>query len=748
MIKKIWPGFILIFISLIFFWQSFTKGFIPIPSDTIVGLYYPFRDFYAKEYPRGIPFKNFMVTDPVRQQYPWKYLSISLEKNLQIPLWNPYTFSGQPLMGNLQSGTLYPINLIFFVLPFEAAWSFYIFLEPILAGIFMYLYLKNLNLNNRSAAFGSIAFSFSGFFVSWLEWGTVLHTALWLPLIFLTIDKLTANIKDRVLNKWNLVLMLALSFSFLSGHLQIFFYSFLISIFYLILRFTDLKNKKSVLISFLISFFLFALITLPVWFEGLKFISLSGRSLDQDYRTIAGWFIPWQNAIQVLIPDFFGNPATLNYNGVWNYGEFVSYIGVGALIFALFSVFRKDKNTIFFLLAIFIACIFAFPTIIAKIPFKFGFPFISTSQPTRLVFIVDFSLSILAALGFDYFIKNIKNKKLIFVLLTIALLFILIWIYVLANLKSGSGINFQVAKSNLFLPTALFVINSFVIFLMLFFKKSQKTFYGLSLLIILILALDLLRFAGKYTPFASANYLYPQTKTIEYLKKNLGNYRIMASDSRILPPNFSIMYKIQTIDGYDPLYLQRYAEFSAALERGTPDIHAPFGFNRIITPQNYHSRVIDLLGVKYVLTFDELDKRNFAKVFQEGDTKIFLNKNVLPRAFFVNSLHISKSKQESIDYIYKNIYDLGSTAVVEESVKTNWTKNKFSIAKISKYSENYISIKTKNSGDSFLVLTDNFYPTWKATIDGKPTKIYLTDFTFRGIEVPKGNHTVLFYNTF
>jgi len=43
-----------------------------------------------------------------------------------------------------------------------------------------------------------------------------------------------------------------------------------------------------------------------------------------------------------------------------------------------------------------------------------------------------------------------------------------------------------------------------------------------------------------------------------------------------------------------------------------------------------------------------------------------------------------------------------------------------------------------------LVLTDTFYPGWKAYIDGEETKIYPTDIAFRGIFVPKGKHDIVF----
>ena len=136
--KKIIPFVIIALIPFIFFWQFFIKDLLPIPSDTIIGLYHPFRDLYAKDYPRGIPFKNFLITDPVRQQYPWKELAIETEKKVELPLWNPYNFSGTPLAANFQSAVFYPLNIIFFALPFYLSWSFFILLASLLAGIFLY----------------------------------------------------------------------------------------------------------------------------------------------------------------------------------------------------------------------------------------------------------------------------------------------------------------------------------------------------------------------------------------------------------------------------------------------------------------------------------------------------------------------------------------------------------------------------------------------------------------------------------
>lgn len=155
----------------------------------------------------------------------------------------------------------------------------------------------------------------------------------------------------------------------------------------------------------------------------------------------------------------------------------------------------------------------------------------------------------------------------------------------------------------------------------------------------------------NFLPFTSKQYLYPSTKVISFLQNQPGIFRIMSIDDRLFTPNVATMYRLQSIDGYDPLYLQRYGELIAASERGKPDIKPPFGYNRIITPKNYDSKIIDLLGVKYVLSLSDLNSPKLKMVFQEGETRIYENKDAYPRVFIVKpailvSVASTRARQE------------------------------------------------------------------------------------------------------
>lgn len=806
--KRILIPLALIIVTLLFFWKFFLQSLLPIPADTIVGMYHPWRDFFAQEYPSGIPFKNFLITDPVRQQYPWRKLAVESLKQGKWPLWNPYTFSGTPLLASFQSAAFYPLNILFFVLSFEIAWSILIILQPILAGLFLFLYLRHFNVRSEACFLGSLSFAFSGFFLAWLEWNTILHAALWLPLLLLALEKIFGELRNPVNEKvkrqnvklqlksknlilWSTVFIFSLISSFFAGHLQTFFYVFLASLIYLVGRVLSLNLKQRKKALFLVALLLcgFVAITSVQWLPTFRFIKLSARELDQVNWQKEGWFVPWQHLIQFLAPDFFGSPATLNYWGTWNYGELVGYIGILPLIMAFLAlIWRKDKKTLFFGSLFFLSLLFALPTPLAKLPYQLKLPFLATSQPTRLLFLTDFSLVILAALGLDCWLKKNSINQAIKLLLAFSVVFVILWTFVLLGsrwLNTPEWLtNLSVAKRNLILPTGLFLISATLLFLskVLHFlgkdhlrgvrstprtvekfllisprrspsghlrgglQEKCKTLL-ITIFLLIFLIFDLFRFGWKFTPFTKKEYLFPSTQVIDFLKKQKEPFRIMATDKRILPPNFSLVYKLETIDGYDPLYSLRYGEMIIASERGKPDISPPFGFNRMITPQNYQSRIIDLLNVKYILSLKDEDSSQLVKVFQEGQVRVYENKNVFPRSFLVYDYQVAKDKQEAIEFLMDESIELSKTAILEKDLGKVFSRGGKAEVEIADYDEQSVDIKVATDQEGILILTDNFYPGWQAMIDDsdESVKTFRVDYNLRGIVVPEGEHEVHFY---
>lgn len=765
----------LCFVFFIFSYKFFIFQEVPISSDTISGMYHPFIDSYKHKTGSMMPVKNFLITDPVRQTYVWKKLSIDLIKQGKLPFWNPYNFSGSPLMANWQSGAFYPANLLFLFFSFNYAWGIFILLQLFLSSFFTFLFLKNKKLSSFSSFLGAISFSFSGFMIAWLEWGNIGHTVLYLPLILYFVDRYFDKKKKAggdFFNKHAFLIFLSLFLSFLAGHPQSFFYVVLASFFYSLWSLFLLKKKERLrsLKALLLPTIFFAFFIFPLIIPGIKYITLSARSIDiSNVLSKDDWFLPAKHLLQFFVPDFFGHPSTLNYWGTWNYGEFIGYVGVMPLFLAMFSIFNLSsskkqfgKKFLFWPVLFFLGLLIALKNPISDLPFLLKIPVLSTFQPSRLIFLISFSLSVLSAFGLEIILKKGLKKKHLVSMLLFFFVYVFLWLLVFLS-KTGKinlipASNFIVVVRNLILPSALAIL---ILFDFIFFYFLNKKYgnkikpvfifkYGLAVFLLFFTSFDLLRFAWKFIPFNKEDTIFPETKIINVLKKDPEVFRILSTDRRIMPPNFATFYRLQDVSGYDPLYLQHYANFVLANENNSPELKK-HSFNRIITPHNIDSKVFPLFNVKYILSLSKQDGSFLNLVDREGETYLYQNSNYLQRAFLVYKVSEFSSQKELLNGLFEDGFSLQDKALVYNSEakenKKDVLMSKISegdSVKIENYSENEISLKSKTKNDAFLVLLDSYYPSWKVRIDGVNSKIWQTNYSFRGVFVPAGEHMIKF----
>lgn len=118
---------------------------------------------------------------------------------------------------------------------------------------------------------------------------------------------------------------------------------------------------------------------------------------------------------------------------------------------------------------------------------------------------------------------------------------------------------------------------------------------------------------------------------------------------------------------------------------------------------------------------------------------MYINRKAQERIYFVNEV---KVESDVLSKIHES--DLSKIALIEEGQSKSVAKG--TIHNVN-YKANRVEFSTKNSGDGFVVLADTYYPTWKVKIDGVEAKIYRTNYSFRGVFVPKGEHAIQFINT-
>lgn len=768
--KKIFGVFIIfLFVSLVFFNKTLVKGEIPFPGDLLVASYSPYSSYAFMGYaPAGYPHKAQNI-DVVEQLYPWKYFSIDLLKKGEFPLWNPYNFSGTPHLAAIQSGTFYPFNILFLVLPFVLAWTIYIILQPILAGVFTYLFLREIKPSYKASIFGGIIFSFSSFLVVWMQYGNIIHAAIWLPLVLWLGLK---NLNSPSLIK-SILISLALSMSIFAGHFQIALYLYLFS--FIFLSITAIKFYRKEMFSKLLNLvavYIFSGIIGAIQILPSVEIFINSSRSNYTLDRLVEFLIPPYHLVTILFPDFFGNPVSRNYYLTGTYIERVSYFGIIPLFFIFYAFFNKKNYYFWFFISSAIAVFFiTFDTFITRFLYSIYVPpIIASSVPTRIVFIFIFSLSAISAFGFDNFEKLKKTSTLLKSSLVFVAIIVSVWIivYLFPNIiPNYSAENIITTKRNLIIPTGIFLLFIVVAFFSkIFLNKSKKNLAlivkGATIVFFALTIFELYFFFQKFSPFSPKESIYPKNSAMEFIKNNQDEYRSWGYGGANIIANIQTFEKIYSTDGYDPFYIKRYGELMASTENGKvpSDIKRAnaalsngYGENNL-KDNKYRQKMMNLIGIKYILHKKEIDNHAFDKTFDENiyelvwnanGLQIYENKNVLSRAFVVTEFEVLKDDNEIISTIYDDNFDISKRIILEKNppIESKTINNEWS-ADITSYGENEVEIKVNTNQRALLFLSDSYFPGWKAYINNAETEIYRADYAFRAVVVPSGESNVIF----
>ena len=99
------------------------------------------------------------------ENYIWKgYIREAIARR-EVPLWNPYIFAGQPFLANGQHSAMYPFSVLFYALPLEKAYGWFVVVQLWLAGLFTYIFLRFLRGIHPRVLLSGITSGFCGFFL-------------------------------------------------------------------------------------------------------------------------------------------------------------------------------------------------------------------------------------------------------------------------------------------------------------------------------------------------------------------------------------------------------------------------------------------------------------------------------------------------------------------------------------------------------------------------------------------------------
>jgi len=200
--------------------------------------------------------KVFFAGDNLSINVPSKILFFRVLGQGQLPLWNPYIFSGAPFLADINLGLLSPFNVFYLFFSPLRALTLSIISAVLFAGISMYWFGRSLKLSRFASVTTASVFMFSGSLLTHTMNTAILNTIVWLPLLFVSIKRLIEAGKI----KYALFSTMLLTFSLYGGHIQYFYYIALFSFFFIIYRQITLKEKiKYVCYIFIPTLFLYAI---------------------------------------------------------------------------------------------------------------------------------------------------------------------------------------------------------------------------------------------------------------------------------------------------------------------------------------------------------------------------------------------------------------------------------------------------------------------------------------------------------
>jgi hypothetical protein len=737
------------------------------------------------------------------QGFPSKLFSTSFSP------WNPSVQAGKYVYADVLYQSFYPPNLIILsLLPNTLGFNLYLLVHYAFAGLFMYLYLSSLRLTTYSAFVGGLSFMVCGFLCAHKGHEYIICSAVWLPLALYFVQRYAE--RQRLLSIGGAAIPLSLSI--LAGFPQITLYSSVLILAYLTftifhserLHGWNVKLAHALCATFLLLFLTGLLGCLPVFAVAETLPYLTRDRLTYEMFT-SDSFPPWQ-LLTFLIPNLFGGvnrhvpmygPATTVFAA-----EVYPYIGMLPLAFAVgcFSIRRAAGfQAKFWIGTTIVALVLAFGGMTPVYRLLFYIPIYNLFRvPARHLFEVDFALSVLAALGLDYFLRQFRLTARPFyirsILIVVSLIFgsslllaaifrsftaglfsrlipipdsaVLNYYYHLGDVREVIARNLSWQNATILLPVLFFAAAGTIVVL------APRTGRKMALLIAIPIVVLADSFLASYRMYdnPSTDSLYsrtsrPELDFVESKNFDRAHYRIfpvdfdLGSTARLTStyhllktypyPLLNMFNGLSVINDYGPFWLKRYQ----AVTR--------FGAGGTMQAANFQNRkMLSILGTRYLMVLSPESKRSIeesnVQFEADGTTNTFYfvattingitiyeNPQALPRFRFAKRIIPAQDLGDALTLMNDPRFDPANDAIVEGLPKEELLANGKIVSE--QIANTWLKFDIETEGRSFLIVADSFFPGWTASVDGKATSVLPVYGCVRGISIESaGKHHVEF----
>lgn len=706
-------------------------------------------------------------------------------------LWSPTIFGGMPDYNRISPITIHIDSIISFLgkIIYHFFWYF------LLGGLGLYLFLCQRRIPWYISVIIAVAF------VALPDWQAMLGSGhfskiraiMVLPWLLFTFDYFVEK------QNWLSTGLFALAFSWLvrTHHYQIVFYGIVFLLFLYIYPFIKLLIDKQYKQFTNLTLKLAAAIVLTIMtaaqpmlatYEYAEYSTRGGNpvQIGEEAETAVKsggvsieyatkWSLAPREIIDFFIPRFTGGTTAEIYDGdkypqikgqqipgYWGQMPFTSnYDAMGMILFlfAVLGFIYYRKNNFVFSLGLFIV----FSVLLAlgrHFPFLYNLfyeyvPFFAKFRvPVMFAHITFIATFILGGFGIKALLTEMNGndyKKILYVFGGGALVLVIILItkdsYEYLGPNEATRYNAQTLEiiKNIrmeFLTTdtvrvLILVLLTGSVSLAFVFNKIKKELAAAAILI--LVGFEIFSITNRQMDHISLvdeaqfeEMAFQQTPITQILKEDKDNLRALAISNEFQSNYYAYFYP--TINGYSAIKLQVIQDIIE---------HNLFNFP---SPDKLNWNVINMLNGKYIISPNPLNYPFLNKLAEAPNRKeiLYINKNVLPKAWFVKEVKSFPTPEELVLFMNDPKFVPDSLALLVESDLNGKKYSAQGNIDVLNYTPNKIELKINSDEEQFLVLSEVYYPKgWEAvTNEGIELQIQKTNHILRGMEVPAGDYTI------
>ncbi len=698
-----------------------------------------------------------------------QWLADQVKAGGHVPLWNPTIFGGLPFVAAMHGDIFYPTAWLRLILPTDVAMNLGFAVHYVLAAFFAYLLLRKLGTSWLGAVAGGFAYQLSGVIGSYVQPGhdgKLFVTAL-LPLALLG---LIYGIRDRKIEGFAL-LSLTVGLGVLSPHYQMLYYALIVAgIFALYLTFGEQRDqglKANVqqlglaLLAVGVGMGIAAIQLIP-FFEYIPFSPRAEGTGGFDWSTSYG--TPWEHVPEFFLSNFVGSRQFYwGSNALKLHSE---YLGLPVVALAVLGALGKPRRRLIIWLGA-IGGLFLLISLGRATPFYHIWyalmPFVKqTRAPGMAFFVVSLVVAILAGFGVER-LEKLKGGKHPVAWMVAGGAVVLLAVSggiagfaeSIADLLGTGKPNSQIfAGGAAHLITTGAAVSGVTLLLTgaaaYVWQMGRVPGRYAGLIIVAILSADLWYNARGFWSYTDApRSLYAGDAITDYLTRQRLPYRLLDPSAvpglpGVYPGSALMAFGIPQLFGHHGNELRYFDELW-----GGKNIWSNFRSQRLW--ELYSINYVTLpTGAGYP---DSLP--GFTTVLNDVRTSAGVNANLYVRDARLPYVRLAAGAarlpdQQAIQVLatrrfgFDRLVLLGEeTDLVLDSLKqvpepvaaraevTGWQPGAMKI-----------SIEPALPTKAYMVVSENYYPDWKATVDGVPATVVRGDYSLITVPLPQGAREV------